>query len=88
MAPAGRGPTPSAPPRPLAPALHAPQLPCDKLFELPGRPNVLYTLKNYSYDKVKGAVEARGEAGFLFKVGAGGARCCGARLRDPPASGA
>lgn len=43
-------------------------LPCDKLFELPGRPNVLYTIKDYSYDKVKGATDARQEAGFMFKA--------------------
>jgi hypothetical protein len=46
----------------------APQLPCDKLFELPGRPNVVYTLKDYSVDRAKGAAEARAEAGFMFKA--------------------
>ncbi|GBF99042.1 hypothetical protein Rsub_11987 [Raphidocelis subcapitata] len=43
-------------------------LPCDKLFELPGRPNVLYTIKNYSIDPAKGDAEARAEAPFLFKA--------------------
>jgi len=53
---------------PQHPKHHITQLPCDKLFELPGRPNVLYTIKNYSYDKTQGAAECRQEAGFMFRA--------------------
>ncbi len=44
------------------------QLPTDTFFELPGRPNVIYCIKDYTKDKIKGALEARGEMGFLFKA--------------------
>jgi hypothetical protein len=44
------------------------QLPCNQLFELPGRPNVLYTLKDYSGRGDEGPKEARAECGFLFKA--------------------
>lgn len=43
-------------------------LPCDVLFELPGRPNVLYALKDYRADKVAGAQECRSDMPFLFKA--------------------
>ena len=43
-------------------------LPCDVLFELPGRPNVIYMLKDYSKDRSKGALDARAEVPFLFKA--------------------
>ncbi len=43
-------------------------LPCDELFELPGRPNVLYCLKDYTKDKVQGALDCRSEVQFLFKA--------------------
>jgi hypothetical protein len=33
---------------------------------------VVYVIKDYSKDRVKGAVEARGEFGFMFKVRAAG----------------
>jgi hypothetical protein len=73
----GRLSTATAPPTPRPRPTHAPptprpthattepgpQLPCDKFFELPGRPNVVYTIKDYSADKAKGAAEARAEAG-------------------------
>ena len=45
------------------------ELPVDKLFELPGRPGVLWTIKDYTGgDKAERAEEARSEAGFLFKA--------------------
>jgi hypothetical protein len=43
-------------------------LPCDALFELPGRPNVVWSLKNYTPDKVAGAQECRSDMPFLFKA--------------------
>ncbi|KAI8464587.1 MAG: hypothetical protein J3K34DRAFT_113160 [Monoraphidium minutum] len=43
-------------------------LPCDKPFELPGRPNVCYMIRNYSVDPAKGVADARAEAGFMFKA--------------------
>lgn len=43
-------------------------LPCDKPFELAGRPNVFYVLRNYSQpDPVDGAKQARAEIPYLFK---------------------
>lgn len=44
------------------------ELPCNELHELPGRPNVVYTIKNYSSDTVDGAQEARNDVPFLFKA--------------------
>lgn len=43
-------------------------LPTDVLFELPGRPNVVYMIKDYSKDPTQGAQEARSEVSFLFKA--------------------
>ena len=43
-------------------------LPTDVLFELPGRPNVLYALKDYRADKEAGARECRSDMPFLFKA--------------------
>eukprot|EP00775_Hariotina_reticulata_P010975 gene10975-11130_t len=43
-------------------------LPCDAFFELPGRPNVVWSLKNYTPDKVAGAQECRSDMPFLFKA--------------------
>lgn len=43
-------------------------LPCDVLFELPGRPNVMYAIKDYRADKVAGAQECRSDMSFLFKA--------------------
>lgn len=92
-----RPPDPPRKPRPLArrrpacpraPRTRSPQIPCNKLFELPGRPNVLYTLKDYSYDEAKGAAECRQDAGFMFKVRRRGANASAetgvARRTKPP----
>ncbi|KAF8069455.1 hypothetical protein HT031_001571 [Scenedesmus sp. PABB004] len=43
-------------------------LPVDTLHELPGRPNVIYCIKDYRADKVAGAAEARSDMPFLFKA--------------------
>lgn len=44
-------------------------LPCDAFFELPGRPNVMFCIRDYTQgDKAKGAEAARGEVPFLFKA--------------------
>jgi hypothetical protein len=43
-------------------------LPTDVLFELPGRPNVLYAIKDYRADKTAGAAECRSDMPFLFKA--------------------
>lgn len=44
-------------------------LPTDVLFELPGRPNVLYAIKDYrSGDKAAAAEECRSDMQFLFKA--------------------
>lgn len=43
-------------------------LPTDMLFELPGRPNVIYALRDYRADKEAGARECRSDMPFLFKA--------------------
>jgi hypothetical protein len=43
-------------------------LPTDQLFELPGRPNVMYSIKDYRADKLAGAQECRSDMSFLFKA--------------------
>lgn len=43
-------------------------LPEDQFFELAGRPNVVYSIKNYTPDKVAGAQECRSDMPFLFKA--------------------
>lgn len=43
-------------------------LPCNEPFELAGRPNVYYELRNYAEPgKVDGAKQARSEIPYLFK---------------------
>jgi hypothetical protein len=43
-------------------------LPVDQLHELPGRPNVVFSIKDYREDKVQGALECRSDMPFLFKA--------------------
>jgi hypothetical protein len=43
-------------------------LPVDQYHELPGRPNVVFSIKDYREDKVQGALECRSDMPFLFKA--------------------
>jgi hypothetical protein len=44
------------------------QLPSNEAFELPGKPSVVYQVRDYSRDKVQGALNARADVPFLFKA--------------------
>ena len=44
------------------------QLPVNEYFEIPGRPNVLYLLREYSSVESGGASQCREDVPFLFKA--------------------